>query len=162
MLGLTFGRLTVLDQADNETQKRYTVAKWKCVCECGSEVVVRGTSLRNGHTMSCGCLARERGAENGHNNKTHGLSHTPEYHSYRASQRKKKIRGQTPPWADIDKIREIYINRPEGYHVDHIIPLQGENVCGLHVENNLQYLPAKENMSKKNKWKESDSWLTLM
>lgn len=58
---------------------------------------------------------------------------------------------RTPKWANLDKIREIYKNRPEGHHVDHIIPLNGKNVCGLHVETNLQYLKATENLSKGNK-----------
>jgi hypothetical protein len=55
------------------------------------------------------------------------------------------------------KINEIYRNCPPGFNVDHIIPLRGANVCGLHVPWNLQYLPERENKSKGNRV--GDLWL---
>ena len=48
-----------------------------------------------------------------------------------------------------DHYKTIIDQKP--YHVDHIIPLRGKNVSGLHVMSNLQYLPAEENMRKYNK-----------
>ena len=63
---------------------------------------------------------------------------------------KKVVKQRTPAWANIAMIKEIYKNCPIGYHVDHIFPLRGDTMSGLHVAENLQYLPAKENL-KKNK-----------
>ena len=57
---------------------------------------------------------------------------------------------RTPKWADLLSIKYFYDKCPAGYHVDHIVPLQGELVSGLHVLNNLQYLIASENCSKSN------------
>lgn len=70
---------------------------------------------------------------------------------YEASRRAKKLL-RTPQWANLEKIKEIYNKCPIGMQVDHIIPLQGKLVQGLHVENNLQYLSADENLLKQNNY----------
>ena len=63
----------------------------------------------------------------------------------------------TPAWADKKTIKEFYRvakklteNTGIPHQVDHIIPLRGELVCGLHVENNLQILTKAENIYKSN------------
>lgn len=70
----------------------------------------------------------------------------------RNAQRRAITKQATPSWADQEKIKEIYKNCPKGYHVDHIIPLRGTHVCGLHVEYNLQYLSEQDNLQKSNKY----------
>ena len=65
-----------------------------------------------------------------------------------AATRRARKRNATPPDADKEKIRDIYLNCPEGYEVDHIIPL---SKGGLHHQDNLQYLTADENRRKGSK-----------
>lgn len=57
-----------------------------------------------------------------------------------------------PMWADESKIREFYLNCPDGHEVDHVVPLFGELVSGLHVHTNLQYLTVEKNRSKSNRF----------
>lgn len=59
---------------------------------------------------------------------------------------------RTPSWADLCRISTIYLNCPAGYTIDHVIPLCGKLVSGLHVPENLQYLTGSENSSKSNKF----------
>jgi hypothetical protein len=71
--------------------------------------------------------------------------------AYAAMYKAQKLKA-TPPWADIDKIEGMYIEASRlGLSVDHVIPLRGDFVSGLHVETNLQYLPLIENL-RKNKY----------
>jgi molecular chaperone DnaK (HSP70) len=75
--------------------------------------------------------------------------------------RRAKKLNACPTWlseTDLAKIKSIYkncknISKKTGtiHHVDHIVPLQGENVCGLHVPWNLRVIPASVNCSKSNK-----------
>lgn len=65
----------------------------------------------------------------------------------------------TPPWANEFFISEIYhlarlrtLQLGFKWHVDHIVPLKSKLVCGLHVENNLQVVPATYNLQKHNSY----------
>jgi len=68
-----------------------------------------------------------------------------------SAKRRAALRNAVPSWADLEAISLIYQSCPEGYHVDHIIPLQGLLVCGLHVDYNLQHLSAEDNLKKGNR-----------
>jgi hypothetical protein len=66
------------------------------------------------------------------------------------------IRRRTPAWANTDRIAAVYklareMSRDgQAFHVDHIVPLRGKAVSGLHVEGNLRIIAAQENMRKGN------------
>jgi hypothetical protein len=73
--------------------------------------------------------------------------------------RQAKIANAFPQWANSKEIAKFYtlakaIEKYTGekYHVDHIVPLRGKYVSGLHVPENLCILPASENLRKSNKW----------
>lgn len=59
--GNVYGKLTVIERAEDKIygkDKRHFPA-WRCLCECGNEVVVVGQSLRRGLTVSCGCRKQD-------------------------------------------------------------------------------------------------------
>ena len=82
--------------------------------------------------------------------------------NFLCSMRKKVVKQRTPIWLspfDRLKIKCYYSvaamlarNNKEPWHVDHIVPLQGKLVSGLHVPNNLQFLRGVDNVRKKNKF----------
>lgn len=70
-IGAKFGRLTVLEAAYKDQ-----LPAWKCLCECGTEHVVKDRDLRG--TKSCGCLRVDMGKAN----KTHGMLGTKTYDAW--------------------------------------------------------------------------------
>ena len=63
--GQKFARLTVIEK----TNKRNASGQiyWKCRCDCGNICEITGSSLKNGHTKSCGCYNKEKAIEKGKN-----------------------------------------------------------------------------------------------
>lgn len=86
LIGFRFGRLLVKARAPNVIHPHGVRAAWLCVCDCGETTIVLGQRLRSGQTKSCGCLSvdlsRKRIANTWATNRTHGLSHSPEYNSW--------------------------------------------------------------------------------
>lgn len=77
LVGKKYGRLRVIEQAENaRTKSGRTHVMYLCECDCGTKILVRAESLRNGNTRSCGCLEKEITKEK---STKHGLKGTRIY-----------------------------------------------------------------------------------
>jgi hypothetical protein len=79
LTGQRLGRLVVLRAAGRDVRGCF---KWECLCDCGNKTVVSRNNLKDNEsrpgTRSCGCWQREVGK----NNRTHGLTKTPEHYTW--------------------------------------------------------------------------------
>ena len=110
-------------------------------------------------------LERHRDRQRYHDNREAELRRHKEYAARRpdiiaaiTAKRRARILKQTPSWANFSAIalhykEAAFMTKKTGtkYSVDHVIPLQGKTVCGLHVEYNLAVILFVENCSKSNK-----------
>jgi hypothetical protein len=63
LLGKRFGRLVVIQEHPSlktPNQKKISWTRWKCLCDCGKETIVRTGNLSNYRTFSCGCIRIEK------------------------------------------------------------------------------------------------------
>lgn len=102
---------------------------------------------------------RERNRESIREQQRQYYAENPAPYIENARAREMALRERMPSWRDQEKINEIYnakslIEQITGipHHVDHMIPLQGKNVSGLHHQDNLMIVPGAENLSKGNRF----------
>jgi len=154
------------DTSEFYLDKRYSRPKKKCIsCDAASykswritnkdKVLLRNKAYREGNedfrcSQSKKSVLRDK-------------LYKPQRAAKEARRRSAKLKA-TPPWITehhLEQIKQFYwhsddLRKVTGceYHVDHIVPLKGKNVCGLHVPWNLQILPSDINLQKSNKHKE--------
>lgn len=141
LAGERYGRLTVAAYAGSKGGAR----TYFCSCECGAEMIALGSSLRKGHTRSCGCLkselctdrARAMGLQ-----VTHGLSRHPDYVGWQTMHRRCEDPGDKswgryggrgitacPRWSGSDGFPNFLADmgpRPEpGWHLHRIDSARG-------------------------------------
>lgn len=140
---------------DSHANRRVYCSK---VCMNSSEQLKQSRSIRYSGANNpswAGGITRMTVSKNGIEYRRKELHIENEKAARRRSNRFKA----TPIWADVDKIRVIYkeaqrVSASTGfvYHVDHIVPLINDIVCGLHCEFNLQILIQVDNLKKGNSY----------
>lgn len=78
-----FGRLKAIEECKSVSGNKSKSIHWKCICECGKEVVIDGAHLRRGTIKSCGCYKAEKDRERFIKmNTSHGMTNSQEHKTW--------------------------------------------------------------------------------
>lgn len=141
LVGRRFVKLVVTQFGGIKKYPSGSKTLWKCLCDCGSEVLVYGSSLmkRNGGTKSCGCEARRAIGER---SKTHGMTDTRAYNIWQAM--RSRCRNQNTPAYSIYGARGITVCERWNNSFDNFIEDMGEPPDGYsidRIDNDGDYTP---------------------
>lgn len=168
LTGRRFGKWEVVAAAG---VKRWSM--WMCVCQCGAKKEISQNALVTGNTSKClECTYRGQRIARTPEEATAARRRISRESARRNPARRKankikylnRLASATPAWLtpqDWDAMNAVYeqarkLTRETGvrHEVDHIYPLNGKTVCGLHVPSNLQILTQAENVAKSNRYAE--------
>lgn len=133
-----YGSLTVIEY--NPERDHYGKILWKCKCDCGTEIIVRGESLISGNTTSCGCNRINKTKET---NTIHGNSGSLEYYIWQ--QMKNRCTNPNAKYYEYYggrgiKISDRWLNSFENFYAD-----MGPKPTNQHsidrIDNNGNYEP---------------------
>jgi hypothetical protein len=79
LIGQKFSKLTVVEYAESDAKQQ---TMFRCICDCGGEIVTAGRGLKANQTKSCGCLRVEKGRIAGLKSKIHGFINSPTYRTW--------------------------------------------------------------------------------
>ncbi|EKN6068012.1 TPA: hypothetical protein ACJTCA_004151 [Yersinia enterocolitica] len=140
------------DEFHNRTYKNGTISLQPTCKECKKEIGKQRYNKKKEHILAVSKKWRNENSEQMNSLRQNFKDKNGWYGAYgRATHRANKLNA-IPAWADREKIKEVYFNRPDYMVVDHIIPLNSKLVCGLHVHYNLQYLTPEDNSKKGNRF----------
>lgn len=144
-------------EARREYSRRWREANAEALCEYRRRHYEKNAEAARERTRQWREANREAARER---NRQWSKTNPHKVNAIGAKRRAAKLQA-TPGWLTKQHLAEIEGVYAEAqarsqetgdiYHVDHIVPLQGRNVCGLHVPWNLRAIPAVENLKKKNK-----------
>lgn len=149
-----------LDSFGKDKHKKSGLTSYCKACMAEMSRIRRATNPEKSRSISK--AYRERNIDKERSRYIKYNKDNPEVRAALSAKRRANQKSATPDWLTEEhnnQIKEIYKHAREceiltgdKYHVDHIIPLNGEKVSGLHVPWNLQVLPADINITKSNKY----------
>ena len=124
---------------------------------CAREKSQKWTALNRNKYLERKTIANDKRADKNRQYAAEWRRKHPSRKNAIESVRRATCRQQTPSWADQDQIvmwyevANVLSRGGVKFHVDHVLPLRGKNVCGLHLQDNMQVLPWHSNLKKGNR-----------